>query len=139
MGAAHAAFHAMTTPATDDEKRTALVEMRMPEQVQKITAMLTAYEWEFVNQARELRSFVVGRLVEETKDAKGSIRLKALELLGKVTEVGLFTEKVQVATPEVPDEELDARIKERLAKLRGVLDVIAPKLTVSDVTDKPVA
>jgi hypothetical protein len=50
--------------------------------------------------------------------------LKALGLLGKVTEVGLFTEKIEVKKTEMSDTELEARIKEKLNRFMGVIDVV---------------
>jgi hypothetical protein len=66
----------------------------------------------------------VAKIVEETTNTNPNIRLKALQLLGKVTEVGLFTEQIQVKTAPASDAELDARIKEKLGKFMGVIDVV---------------
>jgi hypothetical protein len=46
--------------------------------------MLTAYDWRFVQQAKELRGYAVAKLVEETANPNANIRLKALGLLGEV-------------------------------------------------------
>jgi hypothetical protein len=48
--------------------------------------------------------------------------------LGKVTEVGLFTDKIEVKKTELTDTEIDAKIKEKLSKFMGIIDVV-------DVTD----
>ena len=65
-------------------------------------------------------------------------RLKALGLLGKVTEVGLFTEKIEIAKAPASDAELDARIKEKLGKFMGVVDVIdVSKQEVEEIEIKP--
>jgi hypothetical protein len=85
--------------------------------------MLTAYDWEFINQAKELRGYVVSKLVEETQSTNANIRLKALGMLGKVTEVGLFTDKIEVKKEELTDSELDKRIKEKLNRFMQVVDV----------------
>jgi len=53
------------------------------------------------------------------------IRLKAIELLGKVTEIGLFTERVSVKKEELDDQELDNRIREKLAQLNKTVEVEA--------------
>jgi hypothetical protein len=50
--------------------------------------------------------------------------LKALGLLGKVTEVGLFTEQIEVKKVEMSDAEVEQRIKDKLAKFMGVIDVV---------------
>jgi hypothetical protein len=93
--------------------------------------MLTAYDWKFVEQATELRGYAVSQLLEETKHPDAKIRLKALELLGKVTEVALFTERVEVKKTDMTDAELDKRIKEKLERLAKIVDVT----DVTDVTD----
>jgi hypothetical protein len=90
--------------------------------------MLTAYDWAFVEQAKELRGYAVSQILEETKNPDARLRLRALELLGRVTEVALFTDRVEVKKTTVNDDELDAKIKEKLARFMDVTDV-------SDVSD----
>lgn len=127
---ARAAFAAITTGTTPGNIQNALTTMKTPAAVQRLVGMLTAYDWEFVQQAKELRGYTVAKLLEETENPNANIRLKALGLLGKVTEVGLFTEKIEIAKAPASDAELDARIKEKLGKFMGVVDVI-------DVYKKP--
>lgn len=121
---AREAFHAVVTAAPDKEQKQKLVQLKTPEAVRHITGMLTAYDWEFVQQAKELRGYTVAKLVEETQSSNANIRLKALGLLGKVTEVGLFTEKIEVKKVDSSDEEIEQRIKEKLNRFMNVVDVI---------------
>ena len=114
----------MVTAAPDKEQKQKLVQLKTPEAVRHITGMLTAYDWEFVQQAKELRGYTVAKLVEETQSSNANIRLKALGLLGKVTEVGLFTEKIEVKKIDSSDEEIEQRIKEKLNRFMNVVDVI---------------
>ena len=74
----------------------------------------------------------MAQLVEETKNPSASIRLKALTALGKVTEVGLFTEKIEVKKEALTDNELDQRIKDKLSKFMGIVDI----QEVTDVLEK---
>lgn len=85
--------------------------------------MLSAYDWEFITQAHELRGYAVAKIVEETKHNDPRIRLQALSLLGKVTEVALFTERSEVRHVNMSDEELEAKLKEKLARFGGVIDM----------------
>jgi hypothetical protein len=128
--AARSAFGALTTTATEAEQKAHLIQLKTPEAVRHLTGMLAAYDWEFVQQAKEIRGYAVAQLIEETKSSNANIRLKALGLLGKVTEVGLFTEKIEVKKAELSDAEIDAKIKEKLSKFMGVIDVM-------DVSEKP--
>ena len=74
----------------------------------------------------------VSHIVKEIQHPDARIRLKALEMLGKVTEVALFTDRVAVKSEDVTDEELDARIKEKLGRYMGAVDVV----DVTDVGDE---
>ena len=86
--------------------------------------MVTAYQWKFIEQAENLRSMAVTHIVKEVSHPDARIRLKALEMLGKVTEVALFTDRIAVKSEDVTDEELDARIKEKLGKYMGAVDIV---------------
>src|SRR5574343_235094 len=121
---ARKAFGTLTTNTTTLEQKAALAQLKTPEAVRHLTGMLSAYDWEFIEQAKELRGYTVAKLVEETTNANPNIRLKALALLGKVTEVGLFTEKIEIKKEELSDGELDQRIKDKLSKFMGVVDVV---------------
>jgi hypothetical protein len=116
------AFNAMTT--RDPRTKEKLLNLDLPEEIKSAVGMVTAYQWKFVEQAEELRSMAVSHIVKEIQHPDARIRLKALEMLGKVTEVALFTDRVQIKNEDVTDEELDARIKEKLGKYMGVVDVV---------------
>jgi len=116
------AFNALVK--ADPRAKERLMQLDLPEEIKAAIGMVTAYQWRFVEQAEELRSMSVSKIVKETDHPDARIRLKALEMLGKVTEVALFTDRIQVKSEDVTDEELDARIKEKLGKYMGVVDVV---------------
>lgn len=120
---AQGAFQALVKPDTDAKQRAKLLALKTPAAVQHLTGMLTAYDWEFVHQAKELRGYAVSKILEEVEHPDARIRLRALELLGRVTEVALFTDRVEVKKTELKDNELDAKIKEKLARFIGVTDL----------------
>ena len=94
--------------------------------------MVTAYQWKFIEQAEQLRSMSVSKIVKETDHPDARIRLKALEMLGKVTEVALFTDRISVKTEDISDEELDAKIKEKLSRYMGAVDVVEAEFKEKD-------
>ena len=122
--AAQEAFANFVSATPAEITHVALANVKTPAAVQHLVGMLTAYDWEFVNQAKELRGYVVSKLVEETQSTNANIRLKALGLLGKVTEIGLFTDKIEVKKDVLTDSELDKRIKDKLNRFMQVVDVI---------------
>ena len=117
-------FTALTTGAPIKDQHALVSSIETPAAVRHLTSMLTAYDWEFVNQAKELRGYAVAKILEECESPNANIRLKALGLLGKVTEIGLFTDKIEVKQAEMSDAEIEQRIKDKLSKFMGVIDVI---------------
>jgi hypothetical protein len=113
---ARAAFAALTTGSTPASVQQSLTNIKTPAAVQHLVGMLTAYDWEFVEQAKGLRGYAVAKILEDCENPNPNIRLKALGLLGKVTEVGLFTEKIEVKKVDSSAEELEERIRQRLSK-----------------------
>jgi hypothetical protein len=134
---ARQAFAALTTNAPAPEQHQALATLETPAAVRHLTGMLTAYDWEFVNQAKELRGYAVAKILEDCEHSNPNIRLKALGLLGKVTEVGLFTEKIEVKKTDLTEAEIDAKLKEKLAKFMDVqdADVIDVEPKIQDEVD----
>jgi hypothetical protein len=115
-------FNALTRADPNAKQR--LLELDLPEEIKAAIGMVTAYQWKFVEQAENLRSLAVSKIVKEIEHPDARIRLKALEMLGKVTEVALFTDRIAVKSEDVTDEELDARIKEKLGRYMGAVDVV---------------
>ena len=120
--AARASFTNLISAAPAEITHEHLTQLKTPAAVQHLVGMLTAYDWEFVHQARELRGYTVAKLLEECENPNANIRLKALGLLGKVTEVGLFTDKIEVKKTDLTDEEIDKKLKDKLAKFMNVTD-----------------
>lgn len=120
---ARKAFANIVSATPDEITHTSLAEVKTPQAVRHLVTMLTAYDWEFVERAKELRGYTVAKILEECENPSANIRLKALALLGKVTEVGLFTDKIEVKKTELSDAEIDSKIKEKLNRFMGVVDV----------------
>jgi hypothetical protein len=116
--AARNAFSAVTdVNIKDDDKKEALLTLRVPQAVKHLSGMLTQYDWDYIQQAKEIRGYVVAKVMEETKHPDAKIRLRALKLLGDVTEVGAFTERTEITKKDVTTSELEDRIRKKLASL----------------------
>lgn len=135
--AAREAFVSLTTDSDPDFQQESLLRLKSPAAVEKLNAMLTTYEWEFVERAKEIRAYAVGKILEETSHHDARVRLRALELLGKVTEIGLFTDRVEIKNTNVSNTELESRIKEKLERLlivNGQLEDVKDKHETPDDT-----
>ena len=58
------AFNAVVSQ--DPKAKDKLLALELPEEVMSSVAMLGHYQWQFVNQANELRSMAVAKIVKET-------------------------------------------------------------------------
>lgn len=92
--------------------------------VKRLDDMLSKLDEEIVNAAVRLRAYTTNKLLEESDNPDPKVRIKALELLGKVKDVGLFAEKVEITHKTKSDEELEAEIRQRLEIYMGKADIV---------------
>lgn len=118
--AATEAFATMSLPTSITAQKQAVSSVNTPQAVRHLVGMLTAYDWNFVEQAQSMRSYAISKILEETTHPDARIRLKALEMLGKVTEVSLFTERIEVKKVDMSDADLEEQIRNKLRRFMGV-------------------
>ena len=70
-----------------------------------------------VESALQVRHLVTNKLIDETENPDPRVRIRALELLGKISDVGLFAEKSEVTITYQSTDDLRARLREKLQKL----------------------
>lgn len=132
-------FSALTTASPVKDQHALVSSIETPAAVKHLVGMLTAYDWEFVNQAQELRGYAVAKILEECESPNPNIRLKALGLLGKVTEIGLFTEKIEIKKTDMTEAEIDQRLKDKLAKFMDVSDAdVTDLVDITEVKPNPI-
>lgn len=76
---------------------------------------ISEYEKQVVADKIQVRTVVVNRLMEISQDKDNRTALKALELLGKASD--LFTERSEITITHQTSDELKAAIKERISQL----------------------
>jgi hypothetical protein len=109
------------------------VVLSSPGTVVQLKAILDEYDKTVVQSAQQIRTYVTNKLIEDSTHPDPRIRLKCYELLGKISDVGLFTDKTEVTMRHRPTEELEQLLRERLTKTIEMVEE-APKLpTVEEV------
>jgi hypothetical protein len=111
--AAYAADPQAASKAVNSVRASALT----PATLQNIRSYLDEYGKAVVTHALEMRHLVTNRLLEESQNPDPRIRIRALELLGKHSDVGLFTERSEVTVTHQSTDELRAKLREKLSKL----------------------
>jgi hypothetical protein len=86
--------------------------------------LLSEYDHELVNSAVRIREYVKNKLLEDSASIDGKLRIKALELLGKMKDVGLFTDRVEITHKTKTDEELEAELTKKLERFMGAAEVV---------------
>jgi hypothetical protein len=109
--------------------------LSVPATVQHLYAMLSDYDHQVVQEAVQLRRFVTNKLIEDAGLSDPRHRLKALELLGKISDVGLFAEKTEITVKHLSQADLETEIKSKLYKILGKTSVIDTTFEVVDVKD----
>lgn len=131
---AREAFAAVTNPdISPSDKRESLLTLKVPQAVRHLAGMLSQYDWDYIEQAKELRGYVVAKLLEETRSQDARIRLRSLELVGKLSEVGSFCERSVVTHVQADPRELEDRLRSRLKSL------LPPVMEVQDMEVKEIA
>jgi hypothetical protein len=131
-------FKAFTDPETKNPEPKAVNKyLNTPATVQHLYMMLSEYDHQVVQEAVQLRRYVTNKLLEDTNLADPRHRLRALELLGKVSDVGLFSEKTEIVVKNVSAEELEAQIRSKLFKILGNTGPVRDESNIIDAEIMP--
>lgn len=119
----------MESFAKDEEKTsraitTDKISTLTPASLLLVREQLDEFSHAVVERAVQIRHLVTNKLLLESNNPDPKIRIRALELLGKISDVGLFTERSEVTITHQSTDELKATLREKLNKLRQKLDVV---------------
>lgn len=106
-----------------------------PAALRALDAQLKRFSANIVEDASQVRNYVTNKLLEESENPDPRIRIKALELLGKISDVGLFAEKREVTVTHKTNDELRDALRAKLSKL--VNPTPAEQIEDADFTDVP--
>lgn len=130
------AKHGLQVEVTDQDKQEARLAFAAskspaprtttPGTIVHLESMLNEWDQEVLDVGRRLRNYVTNKLIAETADPDPKVRLKSLELLGKVSNVGLFAERVDINVTHRTIHDIEADLKKTLELFTGqVIDVQA--------------
>lgn len=91
----------------------------------KLSALLTEYDHRVVLDATQARTYIMNRLLEISSCGETKQELRALELMGKMSDIGAFTEKSEVTITHRTSGDLKQILQEKISKLlnSGAIDV----------------
>ena len=92
----------------------------------KLGALLEEYEVQVAKDAAQLRTVATNKLIEMLDDPDPKVRLKSVELIGKIADVGLFAERTEITIINKSTEELE---KELVGLFKDYIDVESKEVT----------
>lgn len=110
-----------------------------PAKALMLQALLNEYDIDVVRNAQQVRNYVKLKLLELSNSGNDKTELKALELLGKMSDVQAFAERVEVSVTHRTTEELEEELASKLVRYMGdVIDVTEnPTSTIDPVLSAP--
>src|ERR1017187_2392392 len=101
-----------------EKKRDAYREVPRNAVIDTLQALVDRYSHSIDRDPAQVRMYTTNRLLEESAPTMPPAhRLKSLELLGKITEIALFTERSEMTVKKAPIEDLQARLYSKLKTL----------------------
>jgi hypothetical protein len=82
-----------------------------------LATAIKEYDFQVFADVQQARNFVTNKLVAMADCGDPKLELKALELLGKHSDIGLFTERSEITVHHTSSSSLEASIKERVKRL----------------------
>ena len=80
-------------------------------------SILKEFGQSVVESSMQIRHLVTNKLLLETDNPDPRVRIRALELLGKISDVGLFAEKSEVTITHQSTDDLREKLRSKLSKL----------------------
>jgi len=96
-------------------------------QAKAASVIIKEFDFQAFSDQLQARNFITNKLITLADSGDPKIELKALELLGKHSDIGLFTERSEITIHHTTSQSLENSIKERIKRLLNtdVTDVTA--------------
>jgi len=85
--------------------------------ITNIKQILEEFDAQVIKDTDQLRRYITNKLVQISNCGVSKEELRALELLGKISDIGLFVEKSEIKVTHTTSATLEASIKERIGRL----------------------
>jgi len=95
--------------------------------------ILREHDYQSFDDVQQARNFITNRLIELAACGDPKLEIKALELLGKHSDVGLFTNRSEITIHHKSPETLENSIKERVKRLLNSPDDISDITPLDDL------
>jgi hypothetical protein len=95
------------------------------------------YAKEVFDSPQQARSFITNKLLELSTCGDPRHELRALELLGKLSDIGAFSEKSEVIVTAKSSADIDRQIREKVSEILLKRGVSLEKVIDAEVVEVP--
>lgn len=106
-----------------------------PGTIVNLEAILNEWDQEVLDVSRRLRNYVTNKLIVESVDPDPRQRMKALENLGKIAGVGLFSERIDINITHRTVNDIETDLIKTLELYGGVTDVTPKEEPVKSIAE----
>jgi len=100
------------------------VKTLTPGTIINLEAILSEWDHEVLDAGRRLRNYVTNKLIMDSNDPDPRVRIKVLELLGKLNNVGLFSDRVEINVVNRSIDSIEQELAKTLELYMGKIDEV---------------
>jgi hypothetical protein len=106
-----------------------------PSEARAVSELVNRFDFQAFADAQQARNYITNKLLQISDCGDPKLELKALELLGKHSDIGLFTERSEITVHHKNSEDLENSIKERIKRLLNT-DVVDVEPLISELEEE---
>jgi hypothetical protein len=108
-----------------------------PAQAKAASVLIRKFDFQAFTDIQQARNFITNKLLTIADCGDPKLELKALELLGKHSDIGLFSERSEITVTHKNSSDLENSIKERIKRLLHS-DVADVEPLINELDGEPV-
>lgn len=128
-------LHKAAALINGDKKPATPRHITVPAEAKAASVLVKQFDFQAFADVQQARNYITNKLLKLSDCGDPKLELKALELLGKHSDIGLFTERSEVTVNHKSSEDLENSIKERIKRLLHA-DVVDVKPMIAELEDE---
>lgn len=130
-------LHSAADRINDVDKPTVPRHITSTAEAKAASVLIKKFDFQAFADIQQARTFITNKLIQISDCGDPKVELRALELLGKHSDIGLFTERSEITVHHKNSSDLENSIRERI-KILLHSDVTDVEPLINELEDKPV-
>jgi hypothetical protein len=130
-------LHAAAELINGTDKPNAPRHITLSSEAKAASVLIKKFDFHAFTNVQQARNYITNKLIQISDCGDPKIELRALELLGKHSDIGLFTERSEITVHHKNSSDLENSIRERI-KILLHSDVTDVEPLINELETKPV-